>query len=166
MNARRRWVMVWVITLALFAAACSTQVTPAPVEPPSAEEPTTESPTAEAPSAEEPGGDIIKPAPVDSVELLLLESFPLQMNAIVRGNLPDGCSEISHYEQTTDGNVIRIDLYTRRPADAICTLALVAYEERIPVDILGLPAGEYVVSVNGVEASFTLSVDNVAPEAD
>mgnify|MGYP001047557168 CR=1 FL=1 len=156
MNPGRKWIAAVFITLALLAAACSSQVTPAPVEPPLAEEP---------PATEEPVGElVIKPAPVDGVELLLLESFPLQMNAIVRGNLPDGCSEISHSDQTTDGNVIRIDLYTRRPADAICTLALVAYEETIPVDILGLPAGEYVVSVNGVEASFTLDVDNVATE--
>ena len=146
------WIAALALAITMVVMGCASPSTPAPGVPPA-----------------EVGGDgevIIKQAPVDSVELLLMESFPMQMRALVRGDLPDGCTEISHSGQTTEGNVIRIDLFTRRPAGAICTQALVRYEENILVDILGLPAGDYVVSVNGVEASFSLDVDNVPPDVE
>ncbi|HZJ35859.1 MAG TPA: hypothetical protein VFD29_04465, partial [Gillisia sp.] len=34
-------------------------------------------------------------APVDEIDILILESFPVQINVIARGNLPDPCTEIS-----------------------------------------------------------------------
>jgi hypothetical protein len=37
----------------------------------------------------------------------------------------------------------------------------VPFEESIPLDVAGLDAGTYTVIVNGVEASFTLDIDNV-----
>ena len=155
------WTVALALAIILVVMGCASPPTPTPGVPP-AEEPPIETPT-------EVGGEgeaIIKEAPVDSVELLLMESFPPQLRALVRGDLPDGCTEISHSEQTREGNVIRVDLFTRRPADAICTQALVRYEESIPVEILGLPAGDYGVSVNGVEASFSLDVDNVPPDVE
>jgi inhibitor of cysteine peptidase len=156
MIRNRRWVLALVLAIVLGVMGCASPSTPTPGVPP-AEEPT---------EVDGEGEVIIKGAPVDSIELLLMESFPLQMSALVRGNLPDGCTEISHSEQTREEDVIRIDLFTRRPADAICTQVLVAYEESVRVDILGLPAGEYVVSVNGVEASFSLDVDNAPPDGE
>ena len=32
---------------------------------------------------------------VDEIDILILESFPVQINVIARGNLPDPCTEIS-----------------------------------------------------------------------
>ncbi|GAH56872.1 unnamed protein product, partial [marine sediment metagenome] len=34
-------------------------------------------------------------ASVDEIDILILESFPVQINVIARGNLPDPCTEIS-----------------------------------------------------------------------
>lgn len=101
---------------------------------------------------------------VNSVELLTLESFPLQMMAIVQGDFSNGCTTYAGSEQKTDGNVISITLIAAMPADVACTEALVPFEENVPVDIYGLPAGEYTVDVNGVTATFTLDMDNVLPE--
>jgi inhibitor of cysteine peptidase len=110
------------------------------------------------------GGDVIeRDAIVDKVEIALLESFPVQVMVTVRGSVPDGCTTIGRHEQTVEGNTIKVHLYTVRPADAMCTQALVDYEERIPLDAVGLPAGEYTVDVNGATGSFNLQIDNILP---
>jgi inhibitor of cysteine peptidase len=36
---------------------------------------------------------------VESIEVLMLESFPVQVHVIVRGQLPDACSFIEMVEQ-------------------------------------------------------------------
>jgi inhibitor of cysteine peptidase len=87
----------------------------------------------------------------------------VQVNAIAKGNLPDGCTEIDQALQQRTGNAFEVILTTRRPADAMCTMAIVPFEETIPLDVLGLPAGDYTVTVNGVSATFTLAVDNQLP---
>lgn len=101
---------------------------------------------------------------VDSIDLALLESFPLQASLTVRGNLADGCTELVGISQSmTDDNTIAVTLDVRRPADLMCTQALVPFEQSFALDILGLPAGEYTVTVDGLTTTFTLDVDNVAP---
>jgi hypothetical protein len=104
-------------------------------------------------------------AAVESVELTVLESLPVQVRARARGSLPDGCTEIAGVEQVIQGNDIVITLFTERPSDAICTQALVPFEEVIPVDVNGLRAGDYRVIVNGVGAPLRLEADQVAPDA-
>jgi len=42
-------------------------------------------------------------------------------------------------------------------------MALVPFEEVIPLDVAGLHAGTYIVDVNGMMESFTLDVDNTLP---
>jgi hypothetical protein len=105
-------------------------------------------------------------ANVESVEIQLLESFPVQVNLLVKGNLPDGCTELDQVNVTFDeaSNTFNVEVTTQRPADAMCTEALVPFEETIPLDVHGLPAGTYTVEVNRVTDVFTLNVDNVAPE--
>jgi inhibitor of cysteine peptidase len=134
------------------AAATPTTDPNAPV---SSDDPTTEP---------EPTGEIITgTAMIDSVDLLMLESFPLQMTAHVTGNYPDGCTGLGTVTQERVENIITITVETARPADRMCTEALVPFAENISVDINGLLAGEYAVIVNGVEATFTLDTDNVLP---
>lgn len=102
-------------------------------------------------------------ASVASVDALVLESFPVQVHAIAQGNLPDGCTEIDQTLQQRTGNVFEVVLTTKRPADAMCTMAIEPFEETIPLDVLGLPAGDYTVTVNGIGDTFTLAVDNKLP---
>ncbi len=85
-----------------------------------------------------------------------------QVQVTVQGNLPDGCTELGEAEVTRTGEEFAVTLPTSRPADAFCTQALVPFEETIPLDVTGLPAGEYVVNVNGVSEAFTLASDNTA----
>ncbi len=99
-------------------------------------------------------------AVVDEVEVTMLESFPLQAIATIRGNLPDGCTTLGEVDQSIEGNVLRVTVNTNRPTDEACTMALAPYQKNISLDILGLPAGDYVVDVNGAQALFTLDQDN------
>ncbi len=102
---------------------------------------------------------------VDGVSLVMMESFPLQMNATVQGSFSDGCTFFDTYVQEREGNTINIELFALRPAEMMCTEALVSFEQVIPVDINGLQAGTYEVVVNGtVKESFQLDVDNVLPQ--
>jgi len=102
------------------------------------------------------------PATVEEIDVILMESFPIQVAVLVKGYLPDGCTLIdqvrSRFEPESDRFVIEIT--TVRDADAACTEAIVPFEERVPLDVYGLPAGTYFVDANGVVDSFTFDVDN------
>lgn len=99
---------------------------------------------------------IIREAAVESVDILIAESYPVQVRVIARGYLPDGCTEISHSTQSVMGDVISVRLFTKRPAELMCTQALVPYEHTILLDLSALSDGRYVVDVNGVRANLDL----------
>jgi inhibitor of cysteine peptidase len=104
---------------------------------------------------------IVGEAVVGNIDIAILESFPVQVMVTAEGDLPDGCTTISHAEQSIDGNTITVKLYTARPAEMLCTMALVPYIHNISLDVVGLTAGDYTVDVNGATGAFNLAVDNI-----
>jgi len=123
-----------------------------------------ETPTAVvAPTFTPAAGDGAGLANVESIEILILESFPVQIRVVARGNHPDGCTSIVDTDVTQEGNTFLVAITTFRPPDQVCTQALVPFEETIALDVLGLPAGAYTVDVNGVTGTFELTQDNVLP---
>lgn len=113
-------------------------------------------------SQEASGGDYIYgTAKVESIQIVILESFPVQIQVIAKGYLPDGCTEIDEIKNESKGNVFNINISTKRPKDAVCTQAIKSFTETIPLEVRGLKAGNYTVNVNGVTGSFELSVDNL-----
>jgi len=103
---------------------------------------------------------------INDVELMILESFPVQVRARIQGDLADGCTSITGIETERDVEAERftVRIETTRDDDAMCTQALVPFEESIALDVRGLPAGTYTVDVHGETATFTLDVDNVLEE--
>jgi inhibitor of cysteine peptidase len=102
-------------------------------------------------------------ANVESVDVLIMESFPVQASVVVSGQHPDGCTQISNTEQEfLDEKTIGLTVYTITPANAECIEEVVPFEENFSLDVEGLPAGTYTVDVNGVTVTFELTVDNVA----
>jgi len=102
-------------------------------------------------------------AEVDRVEVLIMESFPVQVSVVVYGQYPDGCTQTSNAEQENlEGNTIELTVYTIRPVDAECTQEVVPFEESFSLDVEGLSAGTYTVDVNGATGTFMLAMDNVA----
>ena len=100
---------------------------------------------------------------MESIEIQILESDPVRVNAIVRGQLPDaGCTTITSVDQVRDGNMFKITLRTTTDPLALCAQALTPFEQVVPLDVKDLPPGEYVVNVNGVEQSFELPAQNAS----
>lgn len=119
-------------------------------------------------AGETPSGDVIRGrADVEEVELQIMESFPVQVAVVARGNLRDGCTEIDEVRTSfnEESKTFSVDITTVRDEDAICTQVLVPFEERVDLEVRGLPAGTYTVDVNGERVTFTLDVDNELPES-
>jgi len=105
-------------------------------------------------------------ATVEEIDIRILESFPVQVHVTASGYLPDGCTVINENATTVqrEGNTFNVYVETMRPKEAICTEALVPFEQNIPLDVYGLGKGTYIVNVNGVEGTFELSMDNIMQE--
>jgi hypothetical protein len=103
-------------------------------------------------------------AVVKSIDILLLESFPLQVHAVIRGDLPDaGCTTIASVDQAREGNTFHLTLVTTTDPLALCEPALTPFEEVVPLDVYGLPAGTYTVEAGGIQQTFEFTVDNILP---
>ncbi len=100
---------------------------------------------------------------IDSIEVFIMESFPVQASVLVQGNLADGCVSIADMSVVREDNTFAVTIETQRDGE-MCTEALVPFEENIPLDVLGLQAGTYTVAVNDATTSFTLDMDNVLQE--
>ena len=90
---------------------------------------------------------------VGSLSVQVLESFPVQVHAVVRGTLPDSCTEIGQISQERSGNAITVTIPTTRDPLALCAQALVPVEVTVSLDG-DFPSGEYTVTVNGVTETF------------
>ncbi|HEY53013.1 MAG TPA: hypothetical protein G4N94_06115 [Caldilineae bacterium] len=101
-------------------------------------------------------------ATVEEIEINLLESFPVQVQVLVRGVLPDSCTTIGETNIERTDNTFHVTVTTVRPAVAECEDVELAFEQTIALDAKGLPAGTYDVDVNSLKSSFELSVDNAA----
>jgi hypothetical protein len=101
-------------------------------------------------------------ATVEEVEVNLLESFPVQVQVLVRGDLPDSCTTVGEANIERTDNTFHVTVTTVRPAVAECEDVELSFEQTISLDAEGLPAGKYDIDVNGMESSFELSVDNAA----
>jgi len=97
---------------------------------------------------------------VEEINILTLESFPVQIFVIASGYLPDPCTEISEVLQGREGNTFFITIKTYR-SPGFCIQVLAPFEEVIPLEVYGLPAGTYTVEVNGVQGIFDLEIDNI-----
>jgi inhibitor of cysteine peptidase len=102
-------------------------------------------------------------ADVDNIEIMVMESFPVQVSVHATGNLKDGCTVIDEANITNErtGNTFNVHIPTKRPKDAMCTQALAPFEINVPLGVYGLEKGNYTVDVNGVQDSFELQSDNV-----
>jgi inhibitor of cysteine peptidase len=171
MQKKQVFIPLTILILTLFLAACASQ----PVENPSAAEPDPEQPVSsndptpseEIPDAQSVEGEedmdliIGESAYVDSIDILFLESFPLQVHAVLKGNLPDGCTKIREITVEKDGEEhFIIHIITQKPQGLMCTQALVPFEENIALDVYGLPAGTYTITAGEIETSFTFEQDN------
>lgn len=103
-------------------------------------------------------GMVKVPAPIESVDIVVAESFPPQYFVHIVSGLPNGCVEFYGYEETREGNSISITVTNLEPAPTNNTLACAAiYLTQETSVALGkdFESGEtYTVMVNDVTETF------------
>jgi len=136
--------------------------TQSPDDPVNSEDPTA------IPTPDSAGEEmLIQDAVITGVQIMMMESWPLQASVQIDGELGDGCTELGPITTERDGETFTVTVKTTRPADAVCTMELRFFSETVALDIEGLEAGTYTVDVNGVTETFTLDQDNVMqPETE
>lgn len=98
-------------------------------------------------------------ATVEEIDILIAESYPVQVFVVAKGYLPNPCTEIGPIIQKREGNSFQVTIKTYSSQE-ICILLLAPFTETIYLDVYGLTAGKYSVDVNGIKGSFVLDIDN------
>lgn len=101
------------------------------------------------------------PTTVEVVEIHQIETFPVVVNVIARGHLPDECTTIDQISQVRTGSNFYISIDSVYYGGETCLQEPIPFEEEIELDVVSLPAGIYVVDVNGLQGTFKLQADNV-----
>ena len=105
-------------------------------------------------------------AKVESIQIVITESFPVQISVVAKGHLPDNCTLINQVTEERNNNTLIVKiLTTSQPAGKNCTPAAQTFEEIIPLSVVGLKAGIYAVKVNDITDTFELGIDNIISPA-
>jgi hypothetical protein len=86
----------------------------------------------------------------DYSEIVVMESYPMQVDIIVRGDVPSPCHDIQwEIAEPNEDNEIHIDVWSFVSSDATCAALLDSFEEKFRV-------GEfkeygYSIWVNGMQ---------------
>jgi hypothetical protein len=109
-------------------------------------------------------GDLSDPAPatsssagdvtVDSVDIEMGVGSPIPIHAVVSLNLPSSCVQLRDIRLHREGNTFSARLIADVPERAGCQADNIPFRLEIPLNIVNLPEGAYMVNVNGVAASF------------
>lgn len=85
---------------------------------------------------------------IDNLELLILESFPIQAALQIQGSLPTPCHNLrADVDWSESESRVDVDLYSLADSDAICVQVLEPFDTNISLG--SFPEGEYTVWVNG-----------------
>ena len=96
------------------------------------------------------------PAPIESSELQIAESFPLQYFVRVVSGLPDGCHSFGGYTLARDGFrvTIKVSNYRTSGSSLACIQVYGTVETTIPLGSDFDPEQTYTIDVNGKTISF------------
>ena len=117
-------------------------------------------------STEEPPQYVYGEAAVTGLEIVITDSFPIQVVAVVYGELPDACTKIDSVSQELKDRTFVISLTTRRPVNEVCALTVIPFEASVPLAVLGLETGVYSVSAGELSEIFRLTKDNATRPED
>lgn len=98
---------------------------------------------------------------IDTVQIAILESFPVQVSVNVTGNKSVPCVELLTPAISRKDNLFIVVLAeTLLGPEKSCIAMIDPFETSFALDVSGLPAGTYTVRVNGaVDETFTLDTD-------
>jgi hypothetical protein len=93
-------------------------------------------------------------AQVQSVEVQFSKIEPVQVWAIVRGNLNESCSTLTDPQISYATNTFQIKVLSTSPTDRGCIQITTPYEQTIALDTANLTPGTYSVITNGISTTF------------
>lgn len=89
---------------------------------------------------------------VDTVKIIVTETFPVQVFLKVRGMFPELCTVLGKTSQRLKDNRFEVVMYAEnylKPGQ-MCVWQVVIFEKIIPLLVYGLSAGTYEYSLSGV----------------
>lgn len=85
---------------------------------------------------------------IDSTDLLIMESYPVQIALVLKGNLPTPCNQLRVVANPPDEqNQIEVEVYSVIDPEQMCVQVLEPFEANL--NLGSFPTGHYTVRVNG-----------------
>lgn len=85
---------------------------------------------------------------LEASDILVMESFPVQVNVNLRGSLPDPCHELRVVASEPDSdNHISLEIYSLADPSKACITVIEPFEATISLG--SFPEGTYTIIVNG-----------------
>ena len=131
------------LLMALAGTGAASQPAPPPAVPPPPTRPPLQGPFSRSPTI------------IEAVEVVALESYPYQLQLVVRGYQPDGCQAPAQVEQRREGNAVFVEIFRELPDGIMCTMQIVPYSATIRLDG-AFERGAYKIHVNGQLIEITL----------
>jgi len=107
----------------------------------------------------------VREAQVESVDIEILKSDPVQINAVASVKLPDACTTLGDSQLHYASNTFQITLWTVSPTDRGCAQVITHVGSTYALNAIDLQPGTYTVTVNRVSKVFTLTADDITPDA-
>jgi inhibitor of cysteine peptidase len=87
---------------------------------------------------------------VSDAQLLIMESYPVQIALVVSGDLPTPCHEFQYEISEPDAeNQIFVEIFSMVNPGEVCIEVLEPFSENISLPVADLPDGIYTIFVNG-----------------
>jgi hypothetical protein len=105
------------------------------------------SPTSQLPTDEPPQGGAVF---INSADLLIMESYPVQIALHVTGDLPTPCHSFYSQVVAPDAeNRIAVTVWSESDPELMCMQVLQPFDESVSIPMTGQPDGTYSVWLNG-----------------
>ncbi|MDD4987246.1 MAG: hypothetical protein PHQ43_16035, partial [Dehalococcoidales bacterium] len=88
------------------------------------------------------------------VDVLFMESFPVQVGVHIQGGLRDGCTTFRDAVVTREGNTINIEITVQKPKDAVCPAVYNFFEENLNLGSDFTAGATYTLKVNDYITTF------------
>jgi hypothetical protein len=93
-------------------------------------------------------------APIHEVEVIFMESFPVQVGVYIKGGLRDGCTTFHDTVVTREGNTINIEVTTQHPKDTACPAVYTFFEKNLNIGSNFTAGATYTLEVNDYTTTF------------
>lgn len=105
------------------------------------------------------------PVSVSDMEVITIDSFPVEASVRISGVQGDSCSGEYNLKQSINSFYIDLEL-TRIRQDIKCVEEGTPFDETFKLDILGLSKGLYTVKLGDLQSSLELPIDNSTTLSD